>query len=144
MSKKRTIHEAVFRLSYDLSLQIMPHLKDLKIKLAPQQLRAMRQIWTSKESTLLELSRTLKRDKGQVTRLVDELCKLKMVERIPNPNDGRSKLLRLTPQGHQFFESIETIEGKFSKQMIEGISQEQLDVFFKVSDQISNNLKNIS
>lgn len=143
MSKKRTVHEAVFRLSYDLSLQITPNLHDLKVKLAPQQLRAMRQIWSSKESTLLELSRTLKRDKGQVTRLIDDLCSLSMVERIPNPHDGRSKLLRLTRKGHQFFENIEAIEAKFSKQLTKGISKEHLDIFFQVSDHLSDNLRDL-
>jgi len=143
MTKKRTIHEAVFRLSYDLGLQISPQLQDLKVKLAPQQLRAMRQIWSDKETTLLELSKTLKRDKGQVTRLIDDLCALSMVERIPNPNDGRSKVLRLTNDGLQFFENIENIEAQFSKQLTKGISKEQLDVFFQVSDHLSKNLREL-
>ena len=143
MTKKRTIHEAVFRLSYDLGLQISPQLQDLKVKLAPQQLRAMRQIWSDKETTLLELSKTLKRDKGQVTRLIDDLCALSMVERIPNPNDGRSKVLRLTKGGLQFFENIENIEAQFSKQLTKGISKEQLDVFFQVSDHLSKNLREL-
>lgn len=143
MGKTRTIHEAVFRLSYDLSLQISPNLQGLKLKLAPQQLRAMRQIWTTKESTLLELSRTLKRDKGQVARLVDDLCALSMVERIPNPKDGRSKLLRLTEQGLEYFENIEAIEASFSKQLTKGISKDHLKIFFEVSDHLSENLKDL-
>ena len=143
MAKKRTVHEAVFRLDYDLSLQISPKVQNLDVKLAPQQLRAMRQIWKSKESTLIELSKTLKRDKGQVTRLIDELCTLSMVERIPNPNDGRSKLLRLTDKGLQFFENIEAIEAKFSKQLTKGISKEHLEIFFQVSDHLSDNLREL-
>ena len=117
MAKVRTVHEVAFRLSYDLSMQITPHLEELKTKLAPQQLRAMRQIWAKEESTLIELSKTLKRDKGQVTRLIDELCAMEMVQRIPNPKDGRSKILKLTENGYLFFEKIEAIEAKFSKQL---------------------------
>ncbi|WP_020412815.1 MarR family winged helix-turn-helix transcriptional regulator [Microbulbifer variabilis] len=142
MAKNRTVHEAAFRLSYDLSLQIAPELGRLSMKLAPQQLRAMRQIWTKEESTLAELSATLKRDKGQVTRLVDELCSLDMVKRVPNPNDGRSKLLKLTKKGYKFFETIEEIEAEFSQQLTKGISKEDLKVFFSVADQLSENLCN--
>ena len=143
VDKKRTIHEAAFRLSYDLSTQMAPKLSDLGAKPAPMQLRAMRQIWASGESTLLDVARTLKRDKGQVTRLIDELCAMNMVQRVPNPNDGRSKLLKLTSKGEAFFESIEKIESEFSEQLTKGISKKDLQIFFAISDQLSENLREI-
>ncbi|TDF38229.1 MarR family transcriptional regulator [Alteromonadaceae bacterium M269] len=143
MDKKRTIHEVAFRLSYDLTTQIAPKLSNLKTKPSPLQLRAMRQIWTNNNSTLLDLAKTLKRDKGQVTRLVGELCDMQLVERIPNPNDGRSKLLSLTKKGHEFFTSIEKIEEEFSERLKVGISQEDLDTFFAVSDKLSENLREL-
>ncbi|WDE05839.1 MarR family transcriptional regulator [Thalassomonas viridans] len=141
MKKKRTVHEVAFRLSYDLSTQIAPKLSKLDTKPAPLQLRAMRQIWNSGECTLLEISKTLKRDKSQITRLIDELCATDMVKREPNPKDKRSKLLKLTAKGYEFFETIEKIEAEFSAQLIEGIPQEDLDTFFAVSERLSYNLR---
>lgn len=143
MKKKRTIHEVAFRLSYDLKLQIMPHLGKLEFKPAPLQLRAMRQIWSSDETTLLDISKTLKKDKSQVKRLIDELCSSGLVYREPHPKDKRSKILKLTDKGNEFFTLIESIEAKFSKQLISGIPKEELDTFFKVSDQLSKNLQQI-
>lgn len=143
MTKKRTIHEVAFRLSYDMGLQIAPKLGDLNINLAPQQMRAMRLIWAKGNTTLIDLSKTLKRDKGQVTRIVDELCKTGMVSREPNPDDGRSKLLMLTNKGKGVFEAIEAIEAKFSEDLIQGISKQELATFFAVSDRLSENMRNI-
>lgn len=143
MVKKRTIHEAAFRLAYDMSLQMAPRLESLGVSLAPQQLRTMRLIWSKSECTLVDVSRTLKRDKGQVARIIDGLEKAGMVSREPNPNDGRSKLLKLTHQGHNFFDSIEAIEADFSKDLRQGLSAEDLKTFFRVSDQISENIRSI-
>ena len=143
MTKKRAIHEAAFRLSYDMGLQIAPKLGALDINLAPQQMRAMRLIWSGGTSTLIELSKTLKRDKGQVARIVDELCKAGMVSREANPNDGRSKILKLTAKGAGVFEAIEAIEAGFSKQLTKGISKQDLATFFAVSDRLSANMRDI-
>lgn len=143
MQKRRTIHEVAFRLSYDLSTQIGPSVSKLGVKPAPMQLRAMRQIWVSGESTLIDIAKTLKRDKAQVARLVDELCEINMVKREPNPNDGRSKLLKLTKKGYAFFESIEKIEAEFSEQLTIDISAKDLEIFFAVSDKLSANLREI-
>ncbi|WP_299494392.1 MarR family transcriptional regulator [uncultured Shewanella sp.] len=144
MKNNRTVHEVAFRLNYDLITQMEPQLKQLDRKLAPLQLRAMRQIWFNTETTLLDIVMTLKRDKGQVTRLVDELCTLEMVKKIKNPNDGRSKLLKLTQQGRAFFESIEKIELSFSDQLKKGISEKELNMFFSVSDKLSENIRNMA
>lgn len=144
MNKNRTVHEAAFRLSYDLSLQIGPKVGKLGLNLAPLQIRALRLIWSTENATMMDLSKTLKRDKGQITRLVDELCKSELVKRVPNPNDGRSKLLTLTKKSADFFKTVEKIEETFSEQLVDGIDPADLAVFFAVSDKLSANLKEIS
>lgn len=139
----RTVHEVAFRLSYDMSTQISPRLGEIGAGFAPQQLRAMRLIWSGERTTLGDLASTLKRDKGQVVRLIDELCKAGMLVREPNPYDGRSKILVLTDKAHALFAKIEEIEAKFAEDLTQGIAQRDLDVFFKVSDQLSANLRDI-
>ncbi|GAA6151328.1 MarR family winged helix-turn-helix transcriptional regulator [Pseudoteredinibacter isoporae] len=144
MSRKRTVHEVAFRLSHDMALQITPRMGELGSGLASQQLRTLRLIWSGDHATLVDVAKTLKRDKAQVTRLIDELCKAGLVERKPNPNDGRSKILALTPKAYTFFERVETIEDEFANELIDGIDPKDLDTFFKVSDQLSRNLREIS
>lgn len=143
MGKKRSVHEVAFRLSYDMSLQIAPRLDKVGADLAPQQLRTMRLIWSGDNITLVDIAKMLKRDKAQVVRLVDSLETAGMVVRKPNPADGRSKILKLTPKGNGLFSKIEKIESQFSKQLISGISSSDLQTFFEVSDKLSENLKEI-
>lgn len=49
--------------------------------------------------TLSALAETLLADKGQISRTVRELEQLGLVERTPDPADGRSSLLSPTPDG---------------------------------------------
>ena len=143
MKKNRTIHEVAFRLSYDIGEQLTPSLSKTRVSLPRQQLRAMRRVWEKGETTLADLSATLKRDKGQVARIVAELCRADLLLREPNPNDGRSKLIKLTAQGRKHFAVVEEIEAKLSGHWTHGISKEDLETFFRVSDQLSENIRNM-
>jgi DNA-binding MarR family transcriptional regulator len=49
--------------------------------------------------TLSALAETLMADKGQISRTVRELEQLGLIERTPDPDDGRSSLLSPTPAG---------------------------------------------
>lgn len=49
--------------------------------------------------TLSALADTLMSDKGQISRTVRELEQLGLVQRTPDPDDGRSSLLSPTPEG---------------------------------------------
>lgn len=49
--------------------------------------------------TLSALAEALVADKGQISRAVRELEKLGLVQRTPDPDDGRSSLLSPTPLG---------------------------------------------
>ena len=144
MPKKRTIHEVAFRLSHDMALQVAPEIEKFELGLTKQQMRAMRLIWAHDQATLVDVASTLKRNKAQVVRLVDELCNAGMVVRKPNPKDGRSKLLSLTQRATDFFDAVEAIEEKFSAQMTDGISEQDLATFFAVADKLSANLKDLN
>ncbi len=49
--------------------------------------------------TLSALAESLMADKGQISRTVRELEQLGLIERTPDPDDGRSSLLSPTPAG---------------------------------------------
>ncbi len=51
------------------------------------------------EVTLSALAENLHSDKGQISRAVRELEELGLVQRTPDPADGRSSLLSATPAG---------------------------------------------
>lgn len=53
--------------------------------------------------TMGELSRRMMVSAGNVTGLADRLAKEGLVQRTPHPNDRRTQIVRLTPDGHRSF-----------------------------------------
>lgn len=57
-------------------------------------------------------------DKGQLSRMVRELEDLGLIHRSPDPNDGRSSLLSLTPHGEaKLIEAREPQEGMLMRNL---------------------------
>jgi DNA-binding MarR family transcriptional regulator len=54
----------------------------------------------------VELSRRLLMTGANVTLLTDQLEGEKLVRRMPDPDDGRAYLVRLTPKGRRQFDTM--------------------------------------
>ncbi|WP_420628887.1 MarR family winged helix-turn-helix transcriptional regulator [Candidatus Leptofilum sp.] len=141
--RQRTVLEVAFRLQYDVRDVFADRLHQLDIDLVPMQMRALRAIWSADAVTSQHIVGTLKRDKAQVTRLVNELVARNLVYREPNPEDKRSKLLKLTDEGGAIFRQIEDIEKVVFDEMVQGIDEADLETFFRVADQLSENMRQI-
>ena len=140
---QRAIHSVAIQVAWDLGARISPMVDPVTKGLTTFQFRALRLIWSQKQATLMEIAKTLRRDKSQVTRLIDDLCDAGYVERVPNEADRRSKLLLLTEKGQEMFASVEAIEAKFAEKLVEGIDRADLETYFAVSDRLIENLKEI-
>lgn len=90
--------------------------------------------------------KTMESDLGMcrsaVTNLVQMLEKKGYIVRESVPEDARLKKIKLTQLGEEtafrVWDTLEHIEST----MLHNIEEEELTIFFKVSDQIRNNLKN--
>lgn len=67
----------------------------------PGAYKALTTIARCEQVTASSLAERMLMDKGQVSRTVRELEDLGLVERSPDPRDGRSSLLRLTAVGSE-------------------------------------------
>jgi MarR family transcriptional regulator, multiple antibiotic resistance protein MarR len=62
--------------------------------------------------TPVELKKVLSVDLGALTRMLDRLVCKGWVERLPNPNDKRGVLVRLTPEGTTICEQCHQLVGQ--------------------------------
>ena len=67
---------------------------------------------------------------------------MNLIERLPNPNDGRGVLIHLTKQGIKNREEVKQNVLKFNSIIKEEVSEEKLKNFFEVSDSIMNLISN--
>ena len=67
-------------------------------------LAALRRLGPDYQASPSELYNVLDRSSGGMTKMIQRLERLELVERFPDPDDGRSSLVRLTPAGLEVHE----------------------------------------
>ncbi len=78
-------------------------------------------------SPQVDIAKRLRIEGPTLTRMLDSLEKDGMVERLPDPKDRRTKLLKATPAGEQALEEIFDIADALRGRLLEGFSEAQLD-----------------
>lgn len=78
-----------------------------------------------------ELSQHLMVTGGNVTGLTDELQGEGMVERRPSPNDRRSWIVSLTPQGRDSFQAMASQHEAWIVELLSGISDTSVQQLYK-------------
>lgn len=92
------------------------------------------------QTTLGEVS---SKNHPTLTRILKILERKKLIERKEHPEDRRSSLIHATENGRQLVKEIRPRLEEVFSQMISGISDEDLDIYMKVINQIQNNVKTI-
>ena len=77
-----------------------------------------------------------------LSRILKTLEDLNLIERLPNPNDGRGVLIHLTKSGLKNREEVKQNVLKFNNTVKSEVSEEKLNHFFEVSDSIMNLISN--
>jgi len=140
--KMPNILDAMFGLTFDLTNYLCLISKKLSDDLTPMHVRVLRTVEPNPEATVNAVSINLRRDKAQITRLANDLLARDLLQRSPNPSDGRSQLLSLTSRGQTLFHHLEKIDAEILETMLAGISSEETEVFLSVAIKMSSNLDN--
>ena len=65
-----------------------------------------------------------------------------LVERIPNPEDGRGVLIKLTQRGIEFRNYARELVMKFNKTITNEVGDDSIKNFYHVVDRINKLIKN--
>ena len=81
------------------------------------------------------------RDKPSITRLVDNLEKLKLVKRVASKDDRRINLIYLTKEAQLLQEQTLEIANQTLNEALEGVSNGQIEIAKEVLQVVYENLK---
>jgi DNA-binding MarR family transcriptional regulator len=137
-----SILDVMFGLTFDLTNYLCLVSNKLSDELTPMHVRVLRAVQPNPNATVNTVATTLRRDKAQITRLANSLLAQDLLQRAPNPSDGRSQLLSLTNKGQILFRQVEEIDTEIRETMLAGISQKEAEVFLEVAVKMSRNLDN--
>ncbi len=77
------------------------------------------------ECTAHDIVVVMRKDKAQITRLINELIALEMVTRTKSEKDRRQSLLHLTETGNKYFQRLNDIRTQLNTDMTQGLTAEQ-------------------
>lgn len=118
--------------------------KNLDATLAPfgltsGQWNALNQLEENGAMTQRELAELLKKEQATVARLIDRLVKHGFVKRTPHPTDRRANMVENTPQASALLVEVEPVAVASADAIAEGLSDEELAVFFDVLGRVRDN-----
>ncbi|SIS42039.1 MarR family transcriptional regulator [Neptunomonas antarctica] len=78
-----------------------------------------------------------------LTRTVNQLVELNLVERRAHPSDGRCQCLWFTETGHECLQTLTGCVDEVRSTLTQGISDEELDIVFAVLKKLEHNAANL-
>lgn len=110
---------------------------EANIKLTVEEFILLTMIRAKTDQILQNIAIATGKNKSVVMRMIDSLEKKGLVKRTVNPEDRRENLLSTTDMGEQVVAEYHKIEKKLSYELLKGIPDEKVEVFFEVVDEIS-------
>lgn len=113
-------------------------LKDYNV--TPDQWALLVELWKCDKITQKELSERSYKDQPTTTRMLDLLEKRKLIYRKCNPEDRRSFLIFLTPEGQNIKEPLTKLACKALAEALQGFSEQEKtqlkNLLYKIMDNL--------
>ncbi|OIK05183.1 MarR family transcriptional regulator [Bacillus sp. MUM 13] len=142
LKEKEPVGMLISQTSRNLLRFLALQLKEYEV--TPEQWSVLKSLGIHDGVTQKELSQKTDKDQATLTRILDILERKLLIERRPNKEDRRSFLIHITEAGKNLKEHLYPfIEGLYGKQLLNGISEENLNLLQQVLIQINENTKKV-
>ncbi|MEH7418185.1 MarR family transcriptional regulator [Neobacillus drentensis] len=129
---------------HQLLMMYRPFENRLNVHLAEHQL--YRAQWTilyylanNESATLVELSHYMSVEKPTVTRTINRLEELGLVEHVPG-KDKREKRMQLSASGQEVYKDVRVTIDQYEQEILEGITEQEQIEAIRIMGEIRNNI----
>jgi len=81
-------------------------------------------------------------NRSTTSEMLKLMCKKGMIERQPVSYDARLKKIILTDSSRQFNRKVEKQMRMMHDRLVDGLTQEEIDIYIKITDKLIENIKN--
>src|SRR6186997_289704 len=124
-----------------ISRRLQKNFKQNKIDITIEQWSVLYHLWKEDGLSQQQLCDATFRDKPSITRLVDNLEKLKLVKRVPSKEDRRINLIYLTKEAIQLQEKSMEVANQTLNEALNGVTNAQIEIAKEVLHTVYDNLK---
>jgi len=125
MDKQRDILDQLQQLTAELRSQFFQQLAPELPGLSAMHSRLLLLLAAKPGSSAQQLAQMLRRDKAQITRLINDLEQAALLRRTPDPADGRRQQLLLSAAGEQLATELKAKKRGIAGKMLTGITLQQ-------------------
>ena len=123
-----------------IARRLQKNLKQAGMDITIEQWSVLYHLWKEEGQSQQQLCDATFRDKPSITRLVDNLEKLKLVKRVASKNDRRSNLIFLTNDAKSLEQKTMEVANRTLNESLEGVSNEQIETAKIVLQMVYDNL----
>ncbi len=123
-----------------IARRLQKNFKQASIDITIEQWSVLYHLWKEEGQSQQQLCDATFRDKPSITRLVDNLEKLKLVKRVAAKNDRRINLIYLTKEAINLQEKSMEIASQTLNEALAGVSNGQIEIAREVLQQVYDNL----
>ncbi len=123
-----------------LARRLLKNFKQSGIDITIEQWSILYHLWKEDALSQQELSIRSFRDKPSITRLLDNLEKLKLVKRVPSKNDRRINLIMLTEAGKNLQLQTINLADQTLNEALVGVANADIETCKTVLQNVYDNL----
>lgn len=124
-----------------IARRLQKNFKQQGVDITIEQWSVLYHLWKQDGLSQQELCNSTFRDKPSITRLVDNLEKLKLVKRVSSKEDRRMNLIFLTETAKRLQDNTMEIANQTLNEALEGVSVSDIDLCKEVLQKVYDNLK---
>ena len=124
-----------------IARRLQKNFKQAGFEITIEQWSVLYHLWKEDGLSQQQLCEATFRDKPSITRLVDNLEKLKLVNRVASKNDRRINMIYLTPEAGELQEKSMDLANQTLNEALAGVTNGQIEIAKEVLQQVYENLK---
>jgi DNA-binding MarR family transcriptional regulator len=124
-----------------IARRMQKNFKQSGVDITIEQWSVLYHLWKEDGLSQQQLCDATFRDKPSITRLVDNLEKLKLVKRVASKDDRRINLIYLTPEAQQLQDQTMELANQTLNEALNGVTNSQIDIAKEVLQTVYENLK---
>jgi DNA-binding MarR family transcriptional regulator len=124
-----------------IARRLQKNFKQANLDVTIEQWSVLYHLWKEDGMSQQQLCDATFRDKPSITRLVDNLEKLKLVKRVPSKDDRRINLIYLTKEAEQLQEQTIELANQTLNEALDGVTNGQIEIAKEVLQKVYDNLK---
>jgi DNA-binding MarR family transcriptional regulator len=124
-----------------IARRLQKNFKQNGLDITIEQWSVLYHLWKQDGVNQQELCNATFRDKPSITRLVDNLEKLKLVKRVASKEDRRRNLIYLTDTARKLQDQSMDLANQTLNEALEGVAPDDIELCKQVLQKVYDNLK---